>query len=137
MSSMPTLYFDGACRGNPSDILGLGAILKDSNNNVIECQCDINNNGGSNNEAEYLSLILGLKLAIKNKINILNVKGDSQLIINQVTGKYQVKAENLVPLYSEVIELCKHFYTIEFKHIKRELNKEADKLANTALDTLT
>ncbi len=136
-SNIPTLYFDGACRGNPSDILGLGAILKDSNNNIIESKFDTNNNGGSNNEAEYLSLILGLQLAIKNEIKVLNVKGDSQLIINQVTGKYQVKAENLIPLYNKVMDLCKSFYTLEFKHIKRELNKEADKLANIALDTLT
>jgi len=76
-------------------------------------------------------------LAIKNEIKVLNVKGDSQLIINQVTGKYQVKAENLIPLYNKVMDLCKSFYTLEFKHIKRELNKEADKLANIALDTLT
>ncbi len=136
-SNIPTLYFDGACRGNPSDILGLGAILKDSKDNIIESQFDTDNNGGSNNEAEYLSLILGLQMAINNEIKILNVKGDSQLIINQVTGKYQVKAENLIPLYNKVMDLCKSFYTIEFKHIKRELNKEADKLANIALDTLT
>ena len=95
---------------------------------------EVSENGGSNNDAEYLSLIAGLKLAIRSQIKTLNVKGDSALIINQVTGKFQVKAENLIPLHNTVKELEKNFYNIDYQHVKREFNKDADKLANQSLD---
>ena len=130
----PILYFDGACRGNPSDRLGLGAVIKDNNGNIITFCSEVSENGGSNNDAEYLSLIAGLKLAIRSQIKTLNVKGDSALIINQVTGKFQVKAENLIPLHNTVKELEKNFYNIDYQHVKREFNKDADKLANQSLD---
>ena len=130
----PVLYFDGACRGNPSDKLGLGAIIKDRYGDTITTYSKISENGGSNNEAEYLSLIQGLKLAIKSKIRNITVKGDSSLIINQVTGKYQVRADNLIPLHETVKILEMNFDNIKYEHVKREFNKEADKLANMALD---
>jgi ribonuclease HI/probable phosphoglycerate mutase len=89
---------------------------------------------GTNNEAEYYALIEGLKMALKNNLQCIHVEGDSKLIINQMTGTYKVKAENLLPLYTEAMELSKRFRIIKFNHIKRELNKQADKLANSALD---
>ena len=133
--NFPTLYFDGACRGNPSNKLGLGSIIKDKNGmKIVSCH-KIYEEGGTNNDAEYLALIEGLQLARDADIKQLHVKGDSSLIINQVTGKFQVRAENLLPLYNQVKILENCFTNISYQHIRREFNKDADALANRALDT--
>lgn len=138
-SNLPILQFDGACRGNPSNVLGLGYIIKNSNKTeTIEEGCyRFPTSSGTNNEAEYYALIKGLKLALDCNIKSIIVEGDSNLIINQMTGKYQVKAENLIPLYNSAKILDELFDYIEYRHIRREFNKEADKLANKALDTNT
>jgi len=138
MIDSPTLYFDGACRGNPSSRLGLGALIKDSNGNIISSTSIVEecSEPRTNNDAEYLALINGLTLANKLRIKNLNVRGDSALIINHVTGTYQVRAENLKPLHAAVKTLESNFYNINYQHIKREFNKEADKLANNALDSV-
>lgn len=138
---LPFLQFDGACRGNPSNVLGLGCIIKNNNrtNTLAEGSYHYpctNDNGGTNNEAEYLSLIKGLELAIYSNMNALHVEGDSSLIINQMNGTNKVNAKNLIPLHTQAKELEKRFHYIDYKHVKREFNKEADKLANLALDTL-
>ena len=136
---LPFLQFDGACRGNPSNVLGLGCIIKNNNrtNTLAEGSYHYpctNDNGGTNNEAEYLSLIKGLELAIYSNMNALHVEGDSSLIINQMNGTNKVNAKNLIPLHTQAKELEKRFHYIDYKHVKREFNKEADKLANLALD---
>ena len=136
---LPFLQFDGACRGNPSNVLGLGCIIKNNNrtNTLAEGSYHYpctNDNGGTNNEAEYLSLIKGLELAIYSNMNALHVEGDSSLIINQMNGTNKVNAKNLIPLHTQAKELEKRFHYIDYKHVKREFNKEADKLANMALD---
>ena len=131
----PILQFDGACRGNPSNLLGLGCVI--TNNGEISCmnkKC-IEIRSGTNNEAEYYALIEGLKMALENEFQCIHVEGDSKLIINQMIGIYKVKAENLLPLHNEAMTLAKQFRIIKFNHIKRDLNKQADKLANQALDT--
>ena len=97
----------------------------------------LDENGGTNNDAEYLALIAGLELAIKLNIRCILVRGDSELIIKQVTGKYQVRATNLIPLHNTVKLLERQFDEIKYEHVKREFNKRADKLANTALDKKT
>ena len=130
------LYFDGACRGNPSDILGLGAIIKKDDKIFKSLSKHIKISNGTNNEAEYYALINGLKLAHENNIKNITIYGDSSLVINQMTRKYNINAANLIPLYKEAKELCNFFESIDFKHLKREFNKEADKLANNSLDML-
>ena len=132
-----TLTFDGACRGNPSDLIGIGCLIT-SNDRVLCKKSDyyIMKNKGTNNVSEYMALIDGLQMAVEHNITNLNIEGDSQLIINQMTGKYNVKAENLKPLYEEAKLLTENFDNINYKHIKREYNKEADKLANEALDNV-
>jgi ribonuclease HI len=136
-SNLPILQFDGACRGNPSNILGLGYIIKNSNKTetIEEGSYRFTTSSGTNNEAEYYALIKGMKLALDCNIKSIVIEGDSNLIINQMMGKYQVKAENLMPLYNSAKILEEQFDYIEYRHIKREFNKEADKLANKALDT--
>jgi deoxyadenosine/deoxycytidine kinase/ribonuclease HI len=132
-----TLHFDGACRGNPSNILGLGAIIYDQNNIVIASNSrKCNMEGGTNNIAEYLSLIDGLRLAQSKKIDNILVEGDSQLIINQINGIYKVNSPILIRYYTIVKKIMDSFVNIQFRHIRREFNKNADSLANKALDDI-
>jgi len=134
----PILEFDGACRGNPSDYIGIGCIIY-NNEKILHDKSEYftsNIVGGTNNVAEYKALIEGLRLAIQNNITNILVKGDSQLIINQMTGKYKVKADKLIPLYNDAKDLERQFTDISYQHIKREFNKQADKLANLALDNI-
>jgi deoxyadenosine/deoxycytidine kinase/ribonuclease HI len=129
------LQFDGACRGNPSEYLGLGCILyKDGKKKETKKEKLRSKPKGTNNQAEYLSLIMGLNMAIENNIEELLVQGDSELIINQINGLYKIKDSTLKKLYNNIKEKLGYFKKITFQHIKREFNKEADKLANEALD---
>jgi ribonuclease HI len=130
-----TLMFDGGSRGNPG-ICGSGFVLY-KNNEIIAEESSLVSDNNTNNFAEYMALILGLTKAKILNIKYLNVKGDSQLVINQVTGKYKVNSENLKPLHKKAVELINAFDVVLFEHIKRNLNKFADKLANNAMDTYT
>lgn len=127
-----TLMFDGGSRGNPG-ICGSGLVLYE-NDIIIAQDSRVVSSNNTNNYAEYMALINGLIKAKSLNIKHLLVKGDSQLVINQVTGKYKVNSDNLKPLYKDAIALINYFDIITFEHIKRHLNKVADKLANDAMD---
>jgi ribonuclease HI len=89
----------------------------------------------TNNEAEYQALIDGLKAVADWKPDRLEIYLDSKLVVEQVNGSYRVKKPELLPLYNEVKHLLGGFAdTPEIKHVERESNKGADKLANMALD---
>ena len=129
------LQFDGGCRGNPSNKLGLGCVLIE-NNAIINEQFElVSVSDGTNNKAEYMALIMGLKLCVNNKVEEVLVQGDSELIIKQINKIYKVSSANLLPYYNEVIKYKSHFKKIKFEHVKRHLNKIADSLANKALDS--
>ena len=121
------LYFDGCAKGNPG-FAGAGAVMyKDdkeiwSKSEYLEKQ--------TNNYAEYCGLIMGLQCAVEKEIKDLIVKGDSMLVIKQMTGAYKVKSPNLIELYNEAMRLKVQFDTIHFQHVYREDNKRADELAN-------
>ncbi|MFA4955951.1 MAG: ribonuclease HI family protein [Candidatus Methanoperedens sp.] len=126
-----TLFFDGACRGNPGP-MAIGAVLLENGKKVKEL-CE-NIGRGTNNIAEWNALIGGLKLALAHGCRELEVRGDSQLVIRQISGKYQVKSENLIPLFNEAKKLCAKFEKINFKWVEREDNSYTDGLSNKALD---
>ncbi len=129
---MFTLFTDGGSRGNPGNSACAYFIFKD---NLLE---DFGGNFlgvGTNNNAEYLALINGLKLAIKDGIDNLEVRMDSELAIKQIIGVYKVSTDSIRELHREVKNLEKNFKKIEFKHVPREENKFADKLVNIILDT--
>ena len=128
------LRFDGACRGNPSDELGLGCILYENGTKIDERSQKINVKSGTNNQAEYLAMLSGLKMCLNNNIKNVLVQGDSELIIKQINGLYKVNNEKLLTYYNIALSLKLQFENITFQHIKREQNKEADQLANKALD---
>jgi len=130
-----SLFFDGASRGNPGKGSYGGALYKDETllftyGSIIEGDC-------TNNYAEYSGLLNGLQYALEYNITSIKVFGDSQLILRQMTGQYQVKSETLRPLYEKCKELESHFEFIEYNHVPRKENSLADSLANKALDTNT
>ena len=126
------LYADGACRGNPGRG-GAGAVLMDDRGNIFAA---IKNSLGlcTNNIAEYKALILGLEEALKRRCRKLHIFLDSELLVNQINGRYKVKNENLKILMSDVRKLLSRFESYTVEHIDRSKNHLADRLANEAID---
>ena len=90
---MYTLYFDGASKGNPG-VSGAGAVIYKDDEEVLSTSIFVGEKH-TNNQAEYLGLIIGLLKALDLNVKTLMIKGDSKLVLNQVSGKWQVKSENL------------------------------------------
>lgn len=126
------LYCDGAARGNPGPA-GAGAVIVNPAGHIV---AKVGKFLGeeTNNVAEYMGLILGLKRAKAMGIKELEVLADSELVVRQVTGEYAVKAEHLRPLHAEAVALFKGFDQIEIRHIPREENGQADAMSNRAID---
>lgn len=127
-----TLFFDGASRGNPGPA-AVGGILKDKNGEVVEKYSQFIGDA-TNNEAEYLSLIEGLKRVRKYNPKKVIAKTDSELVVKQLNGKYAVKSSNLKPLFKKAESLSKKFDSLTIQHITRNENIEADALCNRTLD---
>ena len=89
----------------------------------------------TNNIAEYTALIWALQEALVLKADEVFVKTDSELMCKQIIGEYKVKHEGIKPLFDQVGHLTKGFKRVEFKHVPREQNSEADKLARQGLKT--
>jgi ribonuclease HI len=128
-----SLYFDGAARNNPGPA-GAGIIIKKNTTTIEYCYFYLGEK--TNNQAEYLALILGLITAKKhlNTQEPLMIYSDSELLIQQMKGQYHVKNPVLQHLFNVVYLISKDM-RISFNHISRIHNKEADKLANQAIDT--
>jgi ribonuclease HI len=125
------LFFDGACRGNPGP-MAIGVVLMKDGKKLGELSKRLGI--GTNNIAEWSALIEGLKLATAHGCRELEVRGDSQLVIKQISGQYRVKSDKLIPLFNEAKKRCDNFEKIDFKWIKREDNARTDTLSNYALD---
>ena len=126
------LKFDGGSRGNPG-LCGCGYVIY-NNEDIIYKDSFIASELNTNNFAEYSALVAGLNQAIKLDIKILQVFGDSLLIIKQLNGEYKVKSTNIKELYLKASTLKESFQNISFEQIYRDQNKVADKLANKAMD---
>jgi len=126
------IYTDGASRGNPGDA-SIGVIIYDLDGQTLKKDSEAIGIA-TNNVAEYKAVIRGLELAVELKATGVKVYADSQLLVRQISGEYRVKNEGLKPLYNKVKELAGSFENFAVFHIPREQNKEADKLANMALD---
>ena len=122
-------WIDGASSGNPGPA-GAGVIIKKGNELLGTWQEYLGR--ATNNVAEYKSLILALRKSIELKIARLVVYTDSELLYRQLTGRYRVRNPRLKELFAEIRELLKHFKTFSIKHIPREQNREADRLARAA-----
>jgi ribonuclease HI len=139
------LYFDGASRNNPRGPAGCGWILKEmdedgADSHVISKAAKSLGKFVSNNQAEYQGLIEGLTYVDERiSCNSLYVRGDSEVVINQMNGDYQVRSPNIRPYYEEADEIRNriqdnYYYNckVYFRHVGREKNSEADRLANGA-----
>jgi len=123
-------WIDGASRGNPGEA-GFGVLLE-TNRGGEEIVGYLGKT--TNNVAEYAALIAVLTLAGDREMKKLIVYSDSQLLVRQVTGAYRVKAPHLVPIFLRVLKLRQTIPDFTIEHVAREQNKEADRLANQAVD---
>jgi ribonuclease HI len=129
------LQFDGLSEPNPGASSG-GAVLYSPTGAVI-FEAGEFIPYATNNQAEYSGLIIGLKHAMAYKPAALRIEGDSQLIINQVIGKWKIKNDVLKTLHGAVHELLADpaFVNVSIRHVYRDQNKHADKLTNDVMKT--
>ena len=122
---------DGLSKGNPGTA-AIGATIRDERGKLL---ATISKRIGitTNNVAEYQALIAALQKAIKLGGTAVKILSDSELLVRQLNGRYKIKSAGLRPLYLEVVKLLGQFEAVSLKHIPRELNAEADKLANDSL----
>ena len=123
---------DGASRGNPGPA-GIGVQITDDDGAVL---AEIARGIGetTNYVAEYTAVIEGLARADELGATHVTVRSDSLLLINQLTGRYRVKSEHLEPLHRRVRSIAAGFDGVSYEHVRRELNQEADRLANEGVD---
>jgi ribonuclease HI len=127
-----TLNFDGGSRGNPG-LAGVGVVLAAEDATPL---VTIGKYIGkaTNNVAEYMALIIGLREAAKLGARKLQVRGDSELVIKQMLGEYRVKNPALKALFDQAKALASEFESVNFAHNLRHHNSLADRLANLAMD---
>eukprot|EP00584_Thalassiosira_punctigera_P024493 CAMPEP_0172576600 /NCGR_PEP_ID=MMETSP1067-20121228/137807_1 /TAXON_ID=265564 ORGANISM="Thalassiosira punctigera, Strain Tpunct2005C2" /NCGR_SAMPLE_ID=MMETSP1067 /ASSEMBLY_ACC=CAM_ASM_000444 /LENGTH=399 /DNA_ID=CAMNT_0013369275 /DNA_START=290 /DNA_END=1486 /DNA_ORIENTATION=- len=129
------LRFDGGSRGNPGTA-GSGMVLYDGEDgSELWSGYQYLGDKKTNNEAEYMALITGLRCARSLGVENIVVQGDSQLILRQIEGKYKVKSLSLKDYYKEALSLSREFASFHTSHIERARNARADELANIAMDT--
>jgi len=132
MNETITIRFDGGSRGNPGPA-GIGVVLTAQDNTPLVTVGRYIGRA-TNNVAEYKALIAGLEEAKKLGARKVIVRGDSELVVRQMTGQYRVKNADLRPLYERAQDLMNEFERAKIEHNYREDNSLADKLANLAMD---
>ena len=129
------IYTDGGARGNPG-IAGAGAVIMDETGEIYAEISKYLGNTRTNNYAEYEAIVLALQKCKELGLNTatIEVRADSKLAIEQLNGNWKVKDPGVRAQFEKVQELLSDFTNVSFTHIRRELNKHADKLANEAMD---
>jgi ribonuclease HI len=123
---------DGASRGNPGPA-SYAVVLRDPSGKII---LELAKNIGreTNNVAEYYALLAALDYAATHDIHALRIRSDSELLVRQMQGRYKVKSPDLKPLHERASKLTRQLQYFTIEHVRRELNADADALANIALD---
>lgn len=121
-------YIDGGSRGNPGEA-GIGVYFP----GVVRIAEYLGT--GTNNFAEYSALLAALRFAVFSRCEELKVFADSELVVKQIKGEYQVRNEAIRLFYDSALRWMKLIPHFSISHVRRENNKEADKLANLAMDT--
>ena len=127
------VYSDGASRGNPG-MAGAGAAILDAETGEVVELLKRYLGRQTNNVAEYQAAILGLTRARELGVREVELVADSQLLIRQLGGRYQVKHPGIRPLYEEALGLLKTFAKVKLVHVPREMNTLADEMSNRAID---
>jgi ribonuclease HI len=126
-----TAYIDGGARGNPGPA-GYGVYIQLPDGSVEELY------GGlgiaTNNVAEYNGLLAALRWAVDHGHAIVHIKADSELLVKQMRGEYRVKHAGLQPLAAKARVLIGQLDRVTFEHVRREQNKNADRLSNAGMD---
>lgn len=128
------LYSDGGARGNPGPA-AVGVLLTDSHGKTLREHAEVIGNT-TNNVAEYTALLVGLEMARSIGVEEIEYYGDSQLVVNQLSGEFRVKTPHILSLFNQVKNLEKSFKKITYRHVPRthEKIRYVDKLVNLALD---
>ena len=122
---------DGGSRGNPGPA-AYGVHIEREDGSIVELKEAVG--VATNNVAEYRGLLAALTWATRHGIERLRVRSDSLLLVKQMRGEYRVKHQGLQPLWTEARSLVRQVREVRFEHVPRELNTEADRLANEAMD---
>ena len=125
------LRVDGASRGNPGQA-GAGIVVEKRGEILLRMGEYLGE--ATNNEAEYRALILGVQQGRRLGLSELRVYSDSELLVRQMKGEYRVRNPRLQELYFQVLKDLGSFRKVFFSHVPREENREADRLANLAID---
>jgi ribonuclease HI len=126
------LFTDGGARGNPGPA-AYGYVLEAEDGTVLASYGE-HIGTATNNVAEYSGLVAGLRKALELHVPEVEVVSDSELMVKQMRGEYRVKNEALRELFAEADRLARAVGNVEYRHVKRAHNEEADRLVNEALD---
>lgn len=126
------IHTDGGSRGNPGPA-GLGVVIKDAAGAIVEEHARYLGKT-TNNQAEYMAVIVGLERCLALGATEVEVVADSELLIKQAQGEYRVKNPDLQTRFREMKGYEAKIGTVKYRHVRREYNKEADALANKAMD---
>ena len=126
-----TANIDGGSRGNPGPA-GYGVRIEREDGSVVELKESLGL--ATNNVAEYNGLLAALRWGVEQGASTLHIRSDSELLVKQMKGVYRVKNPGLQPLYEDARRLARQIGRVTFEHVRREFNKDADRLANEAMD---
>jgi ribonuclease HI len=125
-------HIDGAARGNPGPA-GAGVFVEAEGDRPAEEHFEALGHT-TNNVAEYRALLLALKRAEEQEATEVAIASDSLLLVEQMSGRYRVRAPHLQALFAEALRRAKAFPRFSIRHVRREQNKKADRLANLGAD---
>jgi ribonuclease HI len=125
-------YIDGGARGNPGPA-GYGVRIESAAGEVVD---ELHGALGiaTNNVAEYNGLLAALQWAVDHGERRIHIRADSELLVRQMRGEYKVKNAGLQPLYVRARLLAAQLDDVKFEHVRREFNKDADRLSNLGMD---
>jgi ribonuclease HI len=126
------VYSDGASRGNPGPA-GAGAVIADPSGRILR-RLGRYLGAQTNNFAEYQGALLGLESALDGGVREVLLRADSELLIRQLEGRYQVKSAGIKPLFAAAQQLLRRFEKVTLEHVPRAQNADADEMSNRAID---
>lgn len=132
-SGTVVMHIDGGSRGNPGPA-AFAVVVEDAQGAPLDAFSKFLGEV-TNNVAEYEGLLAALSYALRHRHPRVKVISDSELLVRQMQGRYKVKSEDLKPLHNQAREIARRLEAFTIEHVRREQNREADRLVNEALDT--